>query len=287
MEIHNLRSFVTLAEQLHFGKAARLLHVSQPALSKQIRALEEELGGALFERSRHGAALTAAGRGFLDEARSLIAHADRVLASGQHAVTGSAGTLAVGFGVAVFELVPRLIARLREQRPGVQITLRDLSTAAQIDALRSGSLDVGFLRFPLSEGFEGIPVHQERSVLVMPASYTTRTSLEKCAADPFVSIRPEVAPGFHAHAVRLCEHHNVHPRVVQEAREFATVLALVAAGTGVAIVPESVARIPMAGIRVQRLHGADAAWHVGAAWREKRVGPVLQAFIELVRAEAA
>jgi DNA-binding transcriptional LysR family regulator len=284
MEIRNLRSFVTLAEQLHFGKAARLLHLSQPALSKQIRALEEELGGALFERSRHGSALTAAGRGFLVEARSLIAHADRVLASGQHAVTGSAGTLAVGFGVAVFELVPKLIAKLREQRPGVQITLRDLSTAAQIEALRSGSLDVGFLRLPAGDGFEAIPVHQERSVLVAPASYPART-LERCAGDPFVSIKPDVAPGFYAHTVRLCEHHGVHPRVVQEAREFATVLALVAAGTGVAIVPESTARTPMAGVRVQRLAGADATWQVGAAWRAKRNEPVLNAFIALVKAE--
>lgn len=285
MDFRSLRSFVMLAEQLHFGRAARLLHLSQPALSKQIKALEDELGGPLFERNRHGAALTVAGRSLVDEARELLAHGQRVLNRGQQAVAGLSGKLAIGFGISTFELVPHVIARFREQRPGVEITLVDLSTAAQVEALRSGALDVGFLRFPVDDDFATFPVRKERAVLVTPASYPARSTLQSCARAPFVAIVAARAPGFHAHMLRLCGHHGVHPHVVQEARGFQTVMALVAAGIGAAIVPEAVARAPVADVTVHTIPGPAAAWHVGAAWRARRNEPLLDAFLDLVREE--
>lgn len=285
MDFRSLRSFVLLAEQLHFGRTARLLHLSQPALSKQIKALEDELGGALFERNRHGAALTVAGRSFVSEARALLAHGDRVLQRGQQAMTGLTGTLAIGFGVSTFELVPHVIARFRSERPGVEITLVDMSTAAQVEGLRSGALDVGFLRFPVDDDFATLLVRKERAVLVTPSSYPARSTLKSCSASPFVAIASARAPGFHGHMLRLCGHHGIHPHVVQEAREFQTVMALVAAGIGAAIVPESVARDPVGDVRVHTITGPEAAWQVGAAWRAHRDEPLLRAFLDLVRAE--
>src|SRR5687767_13284133 len=120
MEMRELKSFVLLAEQLHFGRAARLLHLSQPALTKQIRRMEEELGSPLFERGRHGTALSAFGKQFLKEARNTVGDFDRLLDRAKIAAAGESGHLGIGFGFHTLELVPRLIVRLREIAPGIE-----------------------------------------------------------------------------------------------------------------------------------------------------------------------
>lgn len=283
MDIRILRSFLVLADQLHFGRASRLLHLSQPALSKQIRALEDELGGPLFTRSRHIVALTGAGRNFTPEARALVAHADKVLASGQDVVAGRTGMLAIGFGVSTFEIVPRIIARFREQRPGVRINLVDQSTANQVDDLLKGVLDIGFLRFPVTDDLETLPLRSERAVLVTPATYPERFTFNDARDAPFVSLARDRSAGFIAHVERLLAHKGLQPRVVQEAREFPTVLALVAAGIGIAIVPESALHTAVDAIRVHRIPGPEASWQVGAAWRKGRTEPLLTSFVDVTR----
>lgn len=283
MDIRTLRSFLVLADQLHFGKAARLCHLSQPALSKQIRALEEQLGGQLFSRTRHGVALTGAGRNFAIEARALVAHADKVLASGQDVIAGRTGALAIAFGVSTFEIVPRIIARFREHRPGVRINLVDQATASQVDDLLKGVLDIGFLRFPVSDELETLPLRSERAVLITPASYPAAISLDDAHDMPFISLQRDRSAGFNAHVARLCAAKGLQPRIVQEAREFPTVLALVAARIGVAIVPESALHTVIDQVRVHRIEGPEASWQVGAAWRRGRTEPLLTTFIETAR----
>lgn len=288
MDIRTLRSFLAVADRLHFGRAARVLHLSQPALSKQIRALEDELGGPLFTRTRHGVALTNAGRNFAPEARTLVALADKVLAAGQDVVAGRTGTLNVAFGVSTFEIVPRIIARFREQRPGVRINLFDQTTASQVDDLLNGVLDIGFLRFPVSRELETLAFRGERAVLVTPASYPEKFSFAQVAEAPFISLQPDRSAGFNAHVARLCAAKGVQPKIMQEAREFPTVLALVAAGIGVAIVPESALHTLIEDVvRVHRISGSEASWQVGAAWRRGRTEPLLAAFIEVAREVAA
>src|SRR5690349_18860796 len=136
MDIARLRSFLTLADRLHFGQAARLLHVSQPALSKQIRFLEEEIGARLFDRDRHGVRLTSVGKILAEEARALVRQADAVLDRARRAGRGEIGRLSIGFGFSTLTLVPRVVSRFRQLSPNVEISLRDMSTPAQIDALR-------------------------------------------------------------------------------------------------------------------------------------------------------
>src|SRR5712671_1250828 len=128
MEIRDVRAFVVLAEHLHFGRAARLLHLSQPALTKQIQRLEAELGSALFERGRHGARLTSYGRQWLGEARSVVEKFEQLKERGRLAARGEIGRLLIGFGFHTFELVPWIVAKMRRTAPGIEVGLRDMST---------------------------------------------------------------------------------------------------------------------------------------------------------------
>src|SRR6478609_4095131 len=153
MELRDVRSFVILAEQLHYGRSAQLLNLTQPALTKQIRRLEEELGGELFIRGRHGTQLTTLGRDFLRGARASLRDFDELVQRTRRIAAGEIGQLRIGFGFHTFELVPRIIVRLRKNLPSIQISLRDMSTAEQVEALRTEKLDLGFVRLPLSSEF--------------------------------------------------------------------------------------------------------------------------------------
>src|SRR6185369_10016035 len=135
MEIDRLRSFVRLAERLHFGQTAELLHLSQPALSKQIRLLESEIGVPLFNRNRHGVSLTEAGKLFLIDAKDLVRRFDEVYEHGKRIAQGETGTLSIGFGFSTVTLVPRIISRFRRQHPNVQIRLKDLASFNRLEGL--------------------------------------------------------------------------------------------------------------------------------------------------------
>ena len=150
LEDRELRSFLVLAEQLHFGRSANLLHISQPALSKQIKGLEEKVGGPLLVRNRRDVRLTAAGSLLYDEGRRVLRDLDSLFEAAQAAVRGEAGKLRIAVGIAtVHGLVPPALRRFREAHPRVEIHIGDMSTPKQIEALLAGEVDVGFLRLPI------------------------------------------------------------------------------------------------------------------------------------------
>lgn len=287
MELREVRSFITLAEQLHFGRAARLLNVTQPALTKQVQRLEEELGGSLLTRSRHGTQLTALGRQFLNGARSLVREGDELVSLTRRAARGEAGRLRIGFGFHTFELVPRLLVRLRRNLPAVEIGLRDMSTSEQTEALRSERIDLGFIRLPAAREFDTLPVIEDRVMLVSGTTFglPTQTSLADCHDKPFVLISQQRSPSFRQHVLNLCAKHGFHPQIVQEAPEVTTVLALVRAGLGIAMIPQSFGASRFAGIRFHILKDREARWEVGAAWRKGDENPVLHRFLTLLKRE--
>jgi len=287
MDIRELRSFILLSEQLHFGRAAQLLHLSKPALTKQIRRMEEELGSALFERGKHGTAPTAFGTRFLSEARTVVDAFDRLLDRGRQAARGEAGILHLGFGFHTIELVPRLVVRLRKLAPGIEVTLRDMSTAEQVEGLESGEIDLGFVRLPVGNAFETLPVIRDRLALVSSTSSSlpANATLEDCRNEPFVALSGKRAPGYYNHMLRLCAGHGFHPRVVQQVPELTTALALVRAGLGVAVVPESLKVGNFGGIRMHPLKEKDAGWSVSAAWRRRDSNPALLRFLQMLREE--
>jgi DNA-binding transcriptional LysR family regulator len=286
MDLRLLRSFQVLAEQEHFGRAARALHLSQPALSKQVQQLEEEVGAPLFVRGRQGARLTPVGRLFRDEVAPLLRHADQVLERGRRAARGELGLLRLGFGVATRQLVPRLVSRFRRAHPSVHVTLQDMSSPDQLEALEGGTLDVGFVRLPVERQLLHVPVVEDRLVLAVPES--RRADLAgrmdaRLEGEPFVELGASRSPSFHAHVLRVCAAYGFRPRVAQSATEFFTVLALVAAGMGLAIVPSTVTVPRVEGVAYLPLVVPEARWRVGAAWTSGARSPARDAFLALLR----
>jgi DNA-binding transcriptional LysR family regulator len=296
MDIHELRSFVVLAEHLHFGRAARVLHLSQPALTKQIRKMEEELGVELFERGRHGTRLTTFGETWLAQARRVIASFDLLLESGRKMAQGRAGRLRIGFGFTTLDVVPRVVVRLREAIPSVEIMLQDMSSAEQAEALREGEIDVAFMRMPLPAGgeFQAMPVIKDRLALVTPrleagtgmstgSGAVRRLRLAECSKSPFVAISKSRSPGFYNHMLSLCAAQGFHPRIVQEVLETTTALALVRAGMGYSILPESLSAHSAAGVQIHRIQDMKSVWTVSAVWRKGDGNPMIAVFLKMLR----
>jgi DNA-binding transcriptional LysR family regulator len=288
LELSELDAFLALASVLHFRKAAEQLFLSQPALSKKIRRLEEKVKGSLFVRTRRKVALTEAGRVLLPQARKLLREAEFTLARTQAAVEGKAGTLRIGFGIAsVAEILPRTILRFRKSYPGVELQMRDMSTPSQVAALLEASLDVGILRMPIANPeLISIPLFRERLVLVSTAAipYKPREGIAGFRDRPFILIPRSVSQTFHDHALNLCRHAGFTPNIVQEASETFTILNLVRAGLGVSLLPSSAVRLRVPGLRFHELRSKEATWQIGIAWnRHSDRSTLASRFVDIIR----
>jgi len=229
VNLNHLRAFVAVAESLSFSRAAEHLHVSQPALSNQIRLLEEDLEARLFARNRRSVALTPVGKDILDDAERLLSTADEIKQRVLRVSRGALGTLRIGFvASATADIIPRLTVAFRKSFPGVSLELKNVPTMPQIDALRQRVLDVGIVRLPLGEQHR-LSTHRKVAVRDMQG-------------EAFVCYSERLAPAFFQHWTGLCRKAGFTPRIVQEVAEMETALALVSAGVGVAILPEGVAR---------------------------------------------
>jgi DNA-binding transcriptional LysR family regulator len=246
MELRQIRSFLSIAETLHFGRTAELIHLSQPALSLQIRALEEEVGVRLLERNRRKTTLTAAGLAFRDAAIAGVSQLDRAIRNARLAADGKLGLLRIGFiSTAGSELVPNIMRRFRELNPEVEFSLRNILTAEQIRMLEAGALDIGFLRLPIGghAQLEVCTVHREPFVLVVPSSHPLaerkKVRLGELSGQDFVMYDRAHAPGFHDLVFGMLRNAGIVPNVRQSAGEMPTLISLVAAGMGISILPRS------------------------------------------------
>src|SRR3954471_3557887 len=287
VELQDLQALLALAETLHFGRAADRLHVSQPALSKRIRRMESRIGGPLLVRGYRDVRLTEAGRLLANRSRHLIAEASATLALTERAARGEAGLLRIGFGVAsIFGLLPEVVLRFRRAHPDVQFHLRDMSTPDQIDALVSGEIDVGFIRHRRAESrLRTRLVLDERLVAALGphTRWSARGGLRSVAAEAVVIISRERSASFYDHVLSVCAAAGFAPRIVQEAAELFTVISLVRAGLGVALVPRSTALMRLPGVRFHELQLPEAAWNIALAWhRDSDRVPLVRRFIEAV-----
>ncbi len=263
MEFRQLRYFIAVAEELHFRRAAERLHMSQPPLSQQIRALEDELGFALLTRTRRRVQLTAAGDAFLRDARAILGELDGAVATARRIDAGQTGRLRIGFvGSALLSIVPGTVERFRAERPGVAIELRERSTVDQLRAVSAGVVDVGLVRPPIEDDGElrAETVLRERTVAALPAGHElaalSRVSLRRLAAEPLVLFPRDQAPGYHDLLIGALADAGAGPRVIQYAPEMLTIIGLVAAGTGVSLVPASVGRLALDGVAYRPVSGA-------------------------------
>jgi DNA-binding transcriptional LysR family regulator len=286
LPVTELRAFVTLAEHLHFGRAAALLHVTQPALSKQIRRLEDSVGGALLIRGYRDVHLTPAGQVLLPRARLVLQESSAALEAARRAARGQLGVLRIGFGIAsIQKLLPDVLQRFRSSVPGVELRLRDMSTPGQLAAIRRGDVDVGFVRLPLvDQAIATRPVLHERltAALGPQSPWQARIGLASLAREPFVTIARSTSASFYDQVVAVCRAAGFAPNIVQETNELFTMLMLVRAGMGVALAPSSAALRRPPGVRFKPVAEPEAAWDIGVAWRADRADePLVRAFVDL------
>ncbi|MYS85823.1 LysR family transcriptional regulator [Embleya scabrispora] len=264
MELRQVRYFLTLAEECHFGRAAARLHIAQPALSQQIKQLEHELGTPLFARSTRRVELTEAGRHLTGYARTLVVEAERARLHMAELATGRAGRVAVGFiGTATYDVLPRVARTVRARLPHVTLDLRgELLTPQLVDGLTAGTYDLAVLRpGAATEGTTLTPLRTERLVAVLPAHHRLAADpvipLSALAGEPFVihSSRPRSA--MYDRVLSACDRAGFRPPSLVEVGETSTIVVLVAAGHGAALVPQSVQSLRLDGVTYVALAEAE------------------------------
>ncbi|WP_431899957.1 LysR family transcriptional regulator [Nonomuraea sp. bgisy101] len=289
MNLQQLRYAVALAEELNFGRAALREGVRQPPFSQQIGKLEDELGVRLFERTTRQVSLTPAGEAFVAEARASLIHAALAAESARRVGRGEAGRLLIGFvGSATNLTLPRVLRRFRARYPGVQVELRELPTAQQAEELRQGLLDVGLLHAPLAgPAAEVLTTHTVARELLLAALPTDhplapRASLPPTAlaGEPFVMFPRRHGPALHDQIIRAM---GFEPRIVQEAVQMQTIVGLVAAGIGVSVVPESVARLRRGDVAFRPLAPPTRVVTLDLTWRTGDPNPLVRNFRSLFR----
>lgn len=287
LNFDTLRAFVVLSEELNFGRTAKRLNISQPALTKQIKRLEEEIGGRLFERTTGRVELTSAGEALRERSRTLMYDAAAWESFARQATRGELGSLRIGFGIATLgDLLPRAVIAFRKNFPNVMLEMHDLASRTQIEGLLEGILDLGFVRLPVTaSGLEVVPILEEE--LLIAVAYTRFTKahirLKDLRNEPFVLIASSISNTFRQHTLSVCSAAGFTPNVIQEASELFTVLNLVRAGLGVSLVPSTARRMRVPGVRFVPLATPGAKWKIGMAWRKDRWQRV-RSFAEIVTA---
>ncbi len=289
MELRHLRHFLALAEELHFGRAAQRLAMTQPPLSLSIQQLEASVGARLFDRDSKGVRLTAAGRAFLASARSLLAQADEAKALARDVAAGAVGRLRVGMvGSLLYRGLPGWMQAFARAHPGVELSLVELNSQEQTEALLRRELDVAFVhgrRRP--DALRSLRVDAEPFVACVGDRHAlaTRRSIALGALrdEAFVLFSRHVSPDYHAQIVELCARAGFYPRVRHELRHWLSVVAAVAQGLGVAVVPAPMRRSGLAGARFLKLKEVDATSELHCVWRpDDEAQPLLRAWLALL-----
>jgi DNA-binding transcriptional LysR family regulator len=290
MDLRRLRYFCAVAEELHFGRAAERMHVVQSAISHQMKLLEQELGLPLLERSRRGVGLTVQGKIFLPEAHAILARLETGIQRARAVADGAAGALSVSFvDNVLWSTLPPILRRFRAHRPNVDLTLRPLDRASQIDALRASTVDLAILPGP--EPRRGI----DTSFLIgapllvavpegHPISRVGEIDMAALADEPFVLFPPSMRSRILEIVVGSCAAAGFAPRIVQEAEQLHTLLALVSAGLGVTLVPSWVARAYNDGVAYARVRGPAHSYDLLLAWRSGASNPSIESFRSIAAA---
>ncbi|ALX11081.1 LysR family transcriptional regulator [Burkholderia cepacia JBK9] len=314
-DLRQWRYFATVAEERHFGRAAERLSMTQPPLSQAIRALEDALGVALFVRTKRSVALTAVGAALLPDVRRLLASADALPPLARRLARGEAGSLSLAFvSTADYGLLPSLLRAFGARYPQVRLQLAEATSDVQIDELVAGRIDAGLVIPPVpprhAAGLSYLPVMREPLVVAMPAAGSPAAGspaagspaagspaaasdapedapvqLAEVAALPLVIFPRRLAPGFYDIITGCYGAAGETPRIGQEAIQMQTIVSLVSAGMGVALVPQSLRNLRRTGVVYRPLAGHAPVVETGLVWRTGDVSPVLAGFIDVVRAQ--
>lgn len=293
IEMRQLRYFIAVAEEMHFGRAAVRLHMTQPPLSQTIMALEAGLGTPLFARTRRSVALTPAGTALLPEARRILLQAEALPELARRAACGASGRLTLAFvSSADYNVLPTFLRNFRSQYPQVQIELREATSDVQLEELLQGQVDAGLLILPLPDksqaALDCLSVLSEPLILAAPEDLPAlkgkpSIALADLADMPLIIFPRRLAPTFHDAILAYFHELGLTPRIGQEAIQMQTIISLVSAGMGIALVPQSVSNLKRPGVAYKPLAAATPWIETGIAWRRDNASPVLHAFLDSLR----
>nr|WP_315467198.1 LysR family transcriptional regulator [uncultured Undibacterium sp.] len=293
IELRQLRYFVAVAEELHFGRAAQKLHMTQPPLSQAIQGLEAELGTALFHRTTRQIQLSAAGIVLLPEAKRLLAQAELLPAMAQRAAAGAIGQLRLAFvSIADYSILPPALRRFRQHYHSVKIELHEATSDRQLDLLENDEIDLAILIPPIPDRLTTLlnyrKIRSENLIMALPDGLDSRPMAEQLSTYkdlPLILFPRKIAPALHDTILGCFREAGLTPVIAQEAKQMQTIIALVSANMGMALVPESVANLQRAGVHYQTLELSKSMQNcveLGIAWRRDTHSPVIQAFLDLL-----
>jgi DNA-binding transcriptional LysR family regulator len=286
MKLNVLKYFVVLAEELHFGRAAQRLAITQPPLSTAIKSLEDELDAALFQRSKTRVQLTPAGAAFLVEARKLLEGVERAKSVVRSVDQGMSGRLEVGFGgTLLFRDILTIIGQFKRELPSIEVMLREMPSAEQFDCLLHGRLDAGFAHgVTAPPKLKSMPLKEDELVLCLPVAHPLAEEgvidLRNLADEQFVMFERQMNPANHDAVIGLFSQAGIHPRIVHYTRNWMTTMSMVSEGCGMAIVPSTLSRMRMACVRLVPLAGAAMPARGMLVWNPALVTPGLERFLQ-------
>ena len=292
-ELHQIRCFVAVADTLHFGKAAARMNMTQPPLSRQIQLLEHVLGVKLLDRTSRAVKLTPAGRVFLLEARRILRLTESAALATRRIASGEAGTITLGFTAASgYSFLPRLLLQRAARAPNIDVALKEMVSTEQVESLLTGRIDVGLLRPPVTRSeFSTLKVASEGLVAALPfgdprLAQASLTLQDFAPPVPLIMYAPEGARYFHDMLAELFAQAGVAPVTIQSLSQIHSMLALVRAGIGAAIVPEAAQSLHFDDVQFRPIVTSPAApVELYAAWKSDNDNPALRGFLDLLRPE--
>ncbi|UPQ90041.1 LysR family transcriptional regulator [Vibrio sinaloensis] len=284
MDTNLLRTFCQLAEDKNYRVASEHLYITQSALTKKIKRLEEQLNVELFDRGRHGAELTQMGKILLPEAKRLLKAFDSFKTLSTFVAEGTSGHLNIGFGISSFHEAPNYIAQFKQEHPNVHVSLHDYPSHMLVEELLVGNLQLGFDRLPAKPPLTAIPLFTDRlAIAIHESEIIDEANLwASLSHHNYLALSRGRNPTMNKHISAYLWEAQQRPVIVEEADDLITVLALVSARLGYTIIPASVSRISQPQIRFIPLPGEDAEWSVGLLWNSEFSDPARQAFIQKV-----
>ncbi|MCY1166480.1 MAG: LysR family transcriptional regulator [Pseudomonadota bacterium] len=292
MEFRHLRYFLALAEELHFGRAARRLSISQPPLSLNIQQLEASVGAKLFIRNSREVRLTAAGEAFVPRARALLEQAQEAGRHARDVEQGLVGRLHIGFvGAMLYQGLPQMLRQFQAQHPLLQVLLHELNSKDQFIDLSHERLDLGFVHTTRAPpDLSRILVARQPFVCCLPAAHPLakkrKLSLHQLQGEPFAMVARAVAPDYHEAILSLCTEAGFHPEIRYELRHWLSVVSLVSQGLGVALVPQALRQSGLPDTAFVPLDSETTPYDTYCLWKTAREHPALASFVETVRASA-
>ncbi|WP_061859700.1 LysR substrate-binding domain-containing protein [Priestia megaterium] len=290
MELRHLKYFKAVAEELHFGKAAARLNIAQPPLSLQIRNLEEELGVSLFHRTKRHVELTKEGKVFLEKVYQLFKSLDESIEAVRMVSRGEIGEIVIGYlASAAYDVLPAIIKQYRKQYPSIHVNLKQLTSAEQLKALQEGTIHIGIISEPIENKSLNLEIiRKEPMVAALPkehplASKTSSIDLIELANDPFILTGRNSNQSHYDGIINSCYDAGFSPNIIQETKEMSTVISLVSAGIGIAIVPASIQLLLQNEVVYRDIRDNKFNTVTALVWEDKNQSPIVNALVELVK----